>query len=122
MYLGIDGGQSHTTALVADARGNVLGIGHAGASNHARAPGGRERLANAINQSVGAALQQAGLLNHKTVAQYKFTSAYLSLTGEPEDKREIVRELLCADVKLNNYCRTFFFIIKKNYFCQRNQF
>ncbi len=96
-FLGIDGGQSHTTALVADARGHILGVGHAGESNHTRAPGGRERLTNAVNQSVSAALQQAGLLTNKTVAQFKFTSAYFSMTGEPEDKREIVAELLRAE-------------------------
>ena len=96
-FLGIDGGQSHTTALVADTRGNLVGIGHAGESNHTRAPGGRERLTNAVNQSVSASLQQAGLLKKQTVAQFKFTSAYLSMTGEPEDKREIVAELLRAD-------------------------
>ncbi|NOT61536.1 MAG: ATPase [Acidobacteria bacterium] len=101
-FLGIDGGQSHTTALIANARGNILGIGHAGESNHTRAPGGRERLTKAINQSLSEALaqagQQAGLLKKQSVAQFKFTSAYLSMTGEPEDKRAIVKELLCADV------------------------
>lgn len=97
-FLGIDGGQSHTTAMVANARGQVLGIGHAGESNHTRAPGGRERLTNAINQSVGQALQQAGLCKDKSVAQFPFTSAYLSMCGEPEDKRAIVNELLRADV------------------------
>ncbi len=96
-FLGIDGGQSHTKALVADARGHIVGTGQAGESNHTRAPGGRERLTNAVNQSVSAALQQAGLLKKQTVAQFKFTSAYLSMTGEPEDKRAIVAELLRAD-------------------------
>lgn len=96
-FLGIDGGQSHTTALVADARGHIIGVGHAGASNHTRAPGGRERLANAINQSAGAALQQAGLLRNKTIAQFNFASAHLALTGEPHEKVELVKELLRAD-------------------------
>jgi N-acetylglucosamine kinase-like BadF-type ATPase len=95
-FLGIDGGQSHTTALVADARGQIVGVGHAGASNHTRAPGGRERLTNAISRSVGAALQQAGLLRNQTVSQFNFASAYLALTGEPHEKVEIVKELLRA--------------------------
>lgn len=95
-FLGIDGGQSHTTALVADAHGHLLGCGHAGASNHTRAPGGRARLTQAVNQSVGAALQQAGLLQNSTVRAFKFTSAYLALTGVPEDKVAIVNELLAA--------------------------
>jgi glucosamine kinase len=95
-FLGIDGGQSHTTALVADKRGTILGRGQAGASNHTRAPGGRERLTKAVNQAVGAALQQANLLKQQTVAQFKFASAHLAMTGEPQDKLEIVRELLSA--------------------------
>lgn len=96
-FLGIDGGQSHTTALIAAADGRILGSGHAGASNHTRAPGGRERLTNAINQSVRAALQQAGLLQVGTVKTFNFTSAYLALTGVPEDKIVIVNELLSAE-------------------------
>lgn len=97
-FLGIDGGQSHTTALVADGRGRLLGCGHAGESNHTRAPGGRERLINAVNQSVAAALQQAGLLKRRTVADFKFTSVHLAMTGEPADKIAIVQALLCAEV------------------------
>lgn len=96
-FLGIDGGQSHTTALVADVQGRLLGCGHAGASNHTRAPGGRERLTNAVNQAVGVALQQAGLLGLGTVRTFPFTSAYLALTGAPEDKIAIVNELLSAE-------------------------
>jgi N-acetylglucosamine kinase-like BadF-type ATPase len=96
-FLGIDGGQSHTTALVADARGQIVGVGHAGASNHTRAPGGRERLTNAINRSVDTALQQAGLLRNQTVAQFNFASAHLAMTGEPHEKVEIVKELLRAE-------------------------
>jgi N-acetylglucosamine kinase-like BadF-type ATPase len=96
-FLGIDGGQSHTTALVAAEDGRLLGCGQAGASNHTRAPGGHERLTNAVNQAVGAALQQAGLLSTGTVRTFPFASAYLALTGAPEDKIAIVNELLSAE-------------------------
>ncbi|MBI1765504.1 MAG: ATPase [Acidobacteria bacterium] len=96
-FLGIDGGQSHTTALVADAQGRIVGCGHAGASNHTRAPGGRERLTNAVNQAVGTALRQAGLIEPQEVRAFRFVSAYLALTGVPEDKVAIVNELLSAE-------------------------
>jgi N-acetylglucosamine kinase-like BadF-type ATPase len=96
-FLGIDGGQSHTTALVADARGVVLGRGAAGPSNHTREPGGRERLRTALTQSVGEALEQAGLGRRAAVREFKFASAHLAMTGEPEDKTELVHELLTAD-------------------------
>lgn len=96
-FLGIDGGQSHTLALVADARGKILGRGEAGASNHTREPGGRERLITAVTNSVTEAVQAAGLFKKKSLRDFKFASAHLALTGEPEDKVEIVQELLAAD-------------------------
>lgn len=106
-FLGIDGGQSHTTALVADSHGRILGRGGAGASNHTREPGGRDRLIRAVNQSVYQALRNARLLSGSTapmgavtnasVRDFKFASAHLAMTGEPEDKVEIVNDLLRAD-------------------------
>ncbi|MBA3335556.1 MAG: hypothetical protein H0T08_08110 [Acidobacteria bacterium] len=41
IFLGVDGGQSHTDALIADESGTILGRGLGGASNHAEHPGGR---------------------------------------------------------------------------------
>jgi N-acetylglucosamine kinase-like BadF-type ATPase len=61
IFLGVDGGQSHTEAIAADEAGRILGRGFGGASNHAEQPGGRERLRNAILESVGAALKKANL-------------------------------------------------------------
>ncbi|MGE0886103.1 MAG: N-acetylglucosamine kinase [Blastocatellales bacterium] len=97
LFLGIDGGQSHTSALVADFRGRILGRGNAGASNHTREPGGRERLITAVNKSVGEALYSAGLSGDKSVGDVKFASAHLAMTGEPEDKVDIVCGLLRAE-------------------------
>jgi N-acetylglucosamine kinase-like BadF-type ATPase len=93
LYLGLDGGQSHTTALLADGRGRVLGRGDAGPSNHTREPGGRERLIAAVTGSIEGALRSAGL----PLRRPRFVSAHMALTGEPEEKIEIVRELVAAD-------------------------
>lgn len=95
-FLGVDGGQSHTTALVADASGKVLGRGNAGASNHTREPGGRERLIAAVTKSVTEALTQAGALKG-SLQSFKFASAHLAMSGEPEDKIAIVHEILRAE-------------------------
>lgn len=92
LYLGIDGGQSHTTALIADARGRILGKGSAGPSNHTREPGGRERLIGAVNGSIGKAAAMAGL----NPSRLRFAAAHLALTGEPEEKIDIVREIVRA--------------------------
>lgn len=93
LYLGIDGGQSHTTALIADGRGRLLGRGGAGPSNHTREPGGRERLIGAVRGSVGEAARQAGLSGDNP----RFVSAHLALTGEPDEKIAIVQEILRAE-------------------------
>ena len=35
LYLGVDGGQSGTTAVIGDETGKILGTGEAGPCNHA---------------------------------------------------------------------------------------
>ncbi len=95
-FLGIDGGQSHTTALVADTQGVIVGRGVAGPSNHTREPGGRERLERAVSESVSDALHKAGLLERGSVSDFYFHSAHLAMTGAPEDKVEIIKQLLQA--------------------------
>ena len=102
-FLGIDGGQSHTTALIADGNGRILGRGNAGACNHTREPGGRERLVTAVTKSVGEALEAAELLKTPpkggttNALNFKFASAHLAMCGVPEYKTEIVNEMLNAD-------------------------
>ncbi|HEX4946465.1 MAG TPA: BadF/BadG/BcrA/BcrD ATPase family protein [Blastocatellia bacterium] len=96
-YLGIDGGQSHTTALIADANGFILGRGLSGPSNHTRGPGGRERLERAVSESVSDALREAGLMERGSASDFYFHSAHLAMTGEPEGKREVIEHLLSAE-------------------------
>lgn len=91
LFLGIDGGQTGTQAVIADAQGRVLGRGDGGPSNHVEAPGGRERLRNAILDSTGAALREAGLGD---VASTMFAAAYCAMTGEADFKTEIITPLL----------------------------
>ncbi len=100
MFLGVDGGQSHTEAVVADAEGNILGRGNGGASNHAEQPGGRERLKKAVIESVGEALR---ILNSKFQipdAGFQipdlFASAHFGMTGGADYKKEIIGEIIRA--------------------------
>jgi N-acetylglucosamine kinase-like BadF-type ATPase len=92
-YLGVDGGQSHTEAIVADARGIILGRGQGGPSNHAEQPGGRERLRRAIVDSVGAALRAAGA---RSIADTEFAAAHCAMTGGADFKEEIIGSILNA--------------------------
>lgn len=99
LYLGIDGGQSHTSALLADETGRVIGAGAAGPSNHTREPGGRKRLVDAVTRSVREAVAAAGLrapAGQAGLRQLRFESAHLAMTGEPADKVAIVEQLLNA--------------------------
>lgn len=94
IFLGIDGGQSHTEAIIGDVAGNILGRGIGGASNHAEIPGGRERLEKAVRGSIGEALAKAGLAQ---ISEIVFASAYCGMTGGAIYKEEIIRAILQAE-------------------------
>lgn len=94
IYLGVDGGQSHTEAVVAEENGGILGFGFGGASNHAEIPGGRERLEKAVRRSVGAALQNAGL---PAINDTIFTAAHFGMSGGADYKEKIIGEIVKAE-------------------------
>src|ERR1017187_1021669 len=73
LFLGVDGGQSGTTALIGDEAGRVLGAGSGGPCNHAEAAGGRPKL-------------------------LRFAAACFGMSGGPEDKQAILQQILPADV------------------------
>jgi N-acetylglucosamine kinase len=91
LFLGIDGGQSSTVCLIGDETGRVLGQGRAGPCNHATAAAGRERFVAAVAGSLRGAQAQAGL------AEASFTAACLGLSGGPEDKETLARQLVRAE-------------------------
>jgi N-acetylglucosamine kinase-like BadF-type ATPase len=94
LFLGVDGGQSGTTALIGDEAGHVLGAGSGGPCNHAEAGEGRQKLVRAVGDSVAGACAPAGL-DPRAV---RFAAACLGMSGGPEDKQAILREILAADV------------------------
>ena len=89
-YLGVDGGQSRTTALIGDAAGRVVGIGAGGPCNHVGAAEGRAKFLREIGGALRVACEQAGL------ERARFNSAMLGFSGGPTDKEPLVRELLEA--------------------------
>ena len=96
LYLGIDGGQSSTTALIGekigDETGRVLGTGRAGPSNHAAAGEGRRKFIAAITDSLNNAAASAGLSG-----PIAFEAACLGLSGGPDDKEAFARETIRAE-------------------------
>lgn len=87
-FLGVDGGQSSTTALVADDTGQVLGIGRGGPCNHVSAEEARTKFNAAIGGCVTQALEAAGLPDDT-----EFEGACFGFSGGPADKEALVHEL-----------------------------
>ncbi|HEV2444977.1 MAG TPA: BadF/BadG/BcrA/BcrD ATPase family protein [Candidatus Sulfopaludibacter sp.] len=94
LFLGVDGGQSGTTALIGDETGRVLGEGEAGPCNHAGALEGRSKLERAVEGSLRVACRQAGL----DAATVQFEAACFGMSGGPDDKEEILRGILRANL------------------------
>jgi N-acetylglucosamine kinase-like BadF-type ATPase len=90
-FLGVDGGQSSTTALVGDATGRIAGFGRGGPCNHVGASEARAKFLATIGGCVQQACGQAGL------DRAEFESACLGFSGGPQDKEGLVGELLSAN-------------------------
>jgi N-acetylglucosamine kinase-like BadF-type ATPase len=85
MYLGIDGGGTHTVALLASRDAAILGRGTAGPSNLQAV--GKERALAALDEAVSAAFTAAGL------SRGPVASACLGLAGaDRPDDQSIIRE------------------------------
>ncbi len=91
LFLGVDGGQSSTTALVGGDTGRILGTGSAGPCNHVGASEGREKLTLAVRECVSRALEHAGL---KATARPQFEAACFGMSGGPDDKHAILGRIL----------------------------
>ena len=91
-FLGVDGGQSSTTALIADETGRVLGIGRAGPCNHTAGAEGRQKFIRALTECLAEASQRACL---ETAP--RFASACLGFSGGPADKESLVAEIVQSD-------------------------
>jgi N-acetylglucosamine kinase-like BadF-type ATPase len=92
LLLGVDGGQSSTTALIGGEDGRILGVGRAGPCNHASAAEGRGKFVRALSVCVSQALAHADL-----PADSRFECAALGFSGGPADKDAIAREIVAAE-------------------------
>lgn len=93
LFGGIDGGQTHTKTVIADAFGNILGFGVGGALDHGKLPDSESKLKHAINDSINKALQNAGLSSENV----KFRSIYCGLTGGSDHKESTVRKIIRSE-------------------------
>jgi N-acetylglucosamine kinase-like BadF-type ATPase len=79
-FLGIDGGQSATVALIGDEAGHVVGVGRAGPCTD---------LTAALGTSLAETCFAAGL-----DSDHRFAAACLGLSGGTEGKEPLVRQIL----------------------------
>ena len=93
LYLGIDGGQSSTKALLADETGKVIGRGNGGPCNHAGSEEGRAKFLRAVGDCLRQAYHEAGVES----TSLRFASVCLGLSGGSEDKEAFTRELIASD-------------------------
>lgn len=89
-FLGVDGGQSGTTAVIGDETGRILGTGEAGPCNHAAKAEGRAKFDRAIRGSVGEACRQADL----DLPTVEFEAACFGLSGGPEHRDEVLAAII----------------------------
>jgi N-acetylglucosamine kinase-like BadF-type ATPase len=94
LFLGVDGGQTSTTALIGDETGRVLGAGRAGPCNHAGAAEGRAKFVRALEGCVRDALDHAGIA--APIHEVHFEAACLGLSGGPTNKDALAREIVRA--------------------------
>lgn len=92
LYLGVDGGQTSTTALISREDGKVLGRGVGGPCNHVGKAEGRARFENAMRQCLDAAAAAAGL----DPRSLEFDVVCMGFSGGPEDKERYLREIVRA--------------------------
>jgi len=90
LFLGVDGGQSTTTALIGDETGRVLGTGQGGPCNHVGAAEGRAKLTRAVGECVAKACAAA----HLDPSQVRYEAACFGMSGGPEDKEALLAEIL----------------------------
>lgn len=92
-YLGVDGGQSSTTALIADENGRIIGEGHGGPCNHVSGAEAETKF----NAALGPALLQAGMEACFDPRIQAFASACFGFSGGPEDKEIYARQLVDSE-------------------------
>jgi N-acetylglucosamine kinase-like BadF-type ATPase len=98
LFLGVDGGQSATVAVIGDEHGRILGTGSGGPCNHVSTSEARERFMSAIGAAVRAALQAASASPGESgaVMETTFDAACFGLSGGPADKEALAREIVRA--------------------------
>jgi N-acetylglucosamine kinase len=92
LFIGIDGGQSSTTVLIADSSGRVLGSGRNGPCNHVSSAEAAGKFSRVIGACVAEACESAQL----DPQSVHFVAAHCGMSGGVEDKAELLRGIVRA--------------------------
>jgi N-acetylglucosamine kinase-like BadF-type ATPase len=93
MFLGVDGGQSSTIAVVGDDKGNITGWATSGPCNHTAGNEGRRKFVRVLRECVGHAASLAGV----NPGRLHFRAACLGMSGGPDDKAGLLSEVFTAE-------------------------
>jgi len=94
-FLGVDGGQSATTAVIGDQHGKILGWATAGPCNHVAAPEAQAKFLRVMRECISEAAGRAGM--ELTGERWNFSAACLGMSGGAADKASLLQPLLDAE-------------------------
>ena len=102
LFLGVDGGQSSTRAVIGDESGSVLSRAVGGPCNRATTGAGEAKLKETTKRLLRDALTRADL-----PAESEFEAACFGMSGGPDDKRSLLAGLMpSAAVEVTNDAET----------------
>ena len=91
-FLGLDGGQSHTTILIGDEKGQVLGAGSGGPTNYGGSKNTFGKTKTSIEEALRKALNESGL-GRETC----FAAACCGMSGGTEGAHALVSRCIDAE-------------------------
>ncbi len=94
-FLGVDGGQSSTTAVIGDEHGKTVGWATAGPCNHVAAAEARAKFLRVMRECISQAALKPGI--EAIDGRYPFEAACLGMSGGTADKADLLRELLVSN-------------------------
>jgi N-acetylglucosamine kinase-like BadF-type ATPase len=90
LFLGVDGGQSSTTAVIALEDGTVVGSGRSGPCNHVSAGEAATKFRRVLTECVNQACVAAAI----DAATATFSAVCCGMSGGAEDKETLIRYIL----------------------------
>ena len=92
-FLGVDGGQSSTTAVIGDRDGKIVGWASGGACNHVAAAEAKAKFLRVMRECIAQAARRAGI-EAAGIEGNRFKAACFGMSGGPADKAALLHELI----------------------------